>query len=150
MSGCEVPRCGQCARWWHMGEDRYLDAVGVCGDEMVEDLGVECPPQLAVAWARTHQVGYGRRAAPRAPRTVPDAVRALADLVDVPRCRLVDRWDAARGRHYVDCTACRFGSRAEGLPEGHPMATLSRELWRTGAAEACRRCPVCGAEVERD
>lgn len=21
MSGCEVPRCGQCARWWHMGED---------------------------------------------------------------------------------------------------------------------------------
>lgn len=51
-------------------------------------------------------------AAPRAPRTVPDAVRALADLVDVPRCRLVDRWDAARGRHYVDCTACRFGSRA--------------------------------------
>ena len=45
-----------------MGEDRYLDAVGVCGDEMVEDLGVECPPQLAVAWARTHQVGYGRRA----------------------------------------------------------------------------------------
>ena len=39
MSGCEVPRCGQCARWWHMGEDRYLDAVGVCGDEM------------AVAWA---------------------------------------------------------------------------------------------------
>lgn len=63
MSGCEVPRCGQCARWWHMGEDRYLDSVGVCGDEMVEDLGVECPPQLAVAWARTHQVGYGRRAA---------------------------------------------------------------------------------------
>lgn len=62
MSGCEVPRCGQCARWWHMGEDRYLDAVGVCGDEMVEDLGIECPPQLAVAWARTHQVGYGRRA----------------------------------------------------------------------------------------
>lgn len=89
-------------------------------------------------------------AAPRPPRGVPDAVGALADLVDVPRCRLVDRWDAARGRHYVDCTACRFGSRAEGLPEGHPMATLSRELWRTGAAEACLRCPVCGAEVERD
>lgn len=88
-------------------------------------------------------------AAPRPPRTVPDAVRALADLVDVPRCRLVDRWDAARGRHYVDCTACRFGSRAEGLPDGHPMATLSRELWGTGAAEACQRCPVCGAEVER-
>lgn len=89
-------------------------------------------------------------AAPRAPRTVPDAVRALADLVDVPRCRLVDAWDATRGRHYVDCTVCRFGSRAEGLPDGHPMATLSRELWRTGAAEACQRCPVCGAEVERD
>ena len=87
-------------------------------------------------------------AAPRAPRTVPDAVRALADFVDVPRCRLVDAWDAARGRHYVDCTACRFGSRAEALPDGHPMATLARELWRTGAAEACLRGPVCGAEVE--
>ena len=67
---------------------------------------------------------------------------------DFGACRLVDAWDAARGRHYVDCTACRFGSRAEGLPEGHPMATLSRELWRTGAAEACQRCPVCGAEVQ--
>lgn len=62
MSGCETPRCGQCAHWWRMGEDRYLDAVGVCDDEMVEDLGIECPPQLAVAWARTHQVGYGHRA----------------------------------------------------------------------------------------
>ena len=52
----------------------------------------------------------------------------LADLIDRPTCELVEVWDDERMKHYLDCTACRFGRLAIELDDEGKLFN-SRALW---------------------